>query len=74
MTCGAEVRIEALEQALQASQLPLEEVTPLFAALLSLSVRSARPPAHCGRALTLLAQCIVFPVGSHRNPQRVVEG
>src|SRR5262249_61102329 len=38
------------------------------------TVRSAWPPAHYGKPLTLLAQCAVFPVGSRRNPQRVVAG
>ena len=39
-----EARIEALEQALRTSRLPLEEVIPLFAALLSLPHPAHYPP------------------------------
>jgi class 3 adenylate cyclase/predicted ATPase len=39
-----EARIEALEQALRTSRLPLEEVIPLFAALLSLPHPAYYPP------------------------------
>jgi predicted ATPase len=39
-----EARLEALERALRTSLLPLEEVTPLFAALLSLPHPTHYPP------------------------------
>ena len=42
--CAPEARIEALEQALRTSRLPLEEVIPLFAALLSLPHPAHYPP------------------------------
>jgi class 3 adenylate cyclase len=43
-TDAPEARLAALEQALRTSQLPLEEVTPLFAALLSLPHPAHYPP------------------------------
>jgi predicted ATPase len=43
-TAAPEARIEALEQALRTSRLPLAEVTPLFAALLSLPHPEHYPP------------------------------
>jgi class 3 adenylate cyclase/predicted ATPase len=43
-TAAPEARLESLEQALQRSRLPLEEVTPLFAALLSLPHPAHYPP------------------------------
>jgi predicted ATPase len=41
-----EARLEKLEQALQASRLPLAEVVPLFAALLSVPLSEHYPPLH----------------------------
>jgi class 3 adenylate cyclase/predicted ATPase len=43
-TDAPEARLEALEQALRTSRLPLEEVTPLLAALLSLPHPTHYPP------------------------------
>ena len=43
-TEAPEARLEALERALRTSRLPLEEVTPLFAALLSLPHPAHYPP------------------------------
>jgi hypothetical protein len=43
-TAAPEAKLQALEQALQTSRLPLEEVTPLFAALLSLPHPAQYPP------------------------------
>ena len=43
-TSAPEAKLEALEQALRTSRLPLEEVTPLFAALLSLPHPAHYPP------------------------------
>jgi hypothetical protein len=37
-------------------------------------VGSARPPARCGGALTFLAKCDIFHVGSHRNLQQGIAG
>jgi predicted ATPase len=45
-TDAPEARLDTLEQALRTSRLPLEEVTPLLAALLSLPHPAHYPPLH----------------------------